>query len=133
MHTRYQGKSEPLPKEYFTESDDSHENVNEVDSDPDFYPNYSESEETRWSTSSESESSDSESSEEEESKCDEIIPCPCPGKCKYLGANLLKDRVLFLDTMSCPKSKKTYSKSFEEILTFPPTFLTSLFKSNPKE
>ena len=88
MHTRYQGKSEPLPKEYFTESGDSHyENVNEVDSDPDFYLNYSESEESGWSTSSkeeeESESSDSESSEEEEeSKRDEIIPCPCPGKCK---------------------------------------------------
>ena len=58
MDTRFKGKSKPLPKEWFSESDDS-EHANEAESDPDFCLNYSESEESGWSTSSE---------EEEESK-----------------------------------------------------------------
>ena len=43
MNTRYQGKSSPLPAEWFTDSDDSdYEYVNAPESDPEFFLNYTE-------------------------------------------------------------------------------------------
>ena len=51
MNTRYQGKSAPLPTEYFSNSDDSeYENINTPESDPEFFLNYTKSEEDGWST-----------------------------------------------------------------------------------
>ena len=69
--TRYQGKSEPLPQEFWSDSEDDYKN--DRDSDPDFHLNYSSSEESGWSSDS------TESlSEEESSKCtvsSEEEPC----------------------------------------------------------
>ena len=51
MNTRYQGKSTPLPAEWFSDSDDSdYSKVSTPDSDYSFCRNYSESEEEGWST-----------------------------------------------------------------------------------
>ena len=51
MNTRYQGKSSPMPAEWFSDSDDSeYENINTPDSDYSFCLNYTESEEDGWST-----------------------------------------------------------------------------------
>ena len=58
MNTRYQGKSAPLPAEWFSKSDNSdYSPVNMPESDPEFFLNYSESEETGWSSSSDEEHS----------------------------------------------------------------------------
>ena len=55
--TRFRGQSEPLPKEWFTDSDDlDYENVNTPESDPEFFLNYTESEESGWSTETNSDS-----------------------------------------------------------------------------
>ena len=63
MNTRHQGKSSPLPAEWFSDSDDSeYKNINTPESDPEFFLNYTESEEKGWSTETNSDS-EGESSE----------------------------------------------------------------------
>ena len=74
MNTRYQGKSSALPAEWFPEKDyvspykRAYAVIYGIESDPEYYPNYSESEEEGWSTSSDEDTDGEVLSEGESSK-----------------------------------------------------------------